>query len=150
MLNSIRVVVYLILISFFSSVIYNAFLFSKGIALYQYLFEGVNSNLEIGIYYLIKSLPAIIINFFVIWIMKSILDISRPWLLMPFYIATFLASETIFFYFINRSFFIENNNIYHYIISYLVYSISLWSLTFSIYLLINVSASSDESTEDEK
>jgi len=130
MLNSVRIIIYLVLISFFSSVIYNAFLFSRGLALYKYLFGSVDSNIEIIIYYLIKSLPAIVMNFFIVWILKNILDISRPWLVMPFYIAFFLASETVFFYLINRVYFIENNNIYHYLLSFFIYSISLWSLTF--------------------
>ena len=135
MINSVRVVIYLVLVSFFSSVIYNAFLFSKGLALYQYLFDGINSKPEIVIYYLIKSLPAIVINFFIIWVMKNILDISRPWLVMPLYIVSFLGSETMFFYFINRASFMSNNNPYHYILSFLVYSISLWALTFANFSL---------------
>ena len=148
MLNKIRVIIYLVLISFFTSIIYNAFLFSKGIALYQYLFDGIDqgSIIQIVIYYIIKSIPAIIINFFIVWMMKNVLDIERPWLVMPIYIIMFLASETLFFYFINRAFFIENNNIYHYVISLSVYSVSLWSLTFSSYSLSNYSEEENEKT----
>jgi len=148
MLNKIRVIIYLVLISFFTSIIYNAFLFSKGIALYQYLFDGIDqgSIIQIVIYYIIKSVPAIIINFFIVWMMKNVLDIERPWLVMPIYIIMFLASETLFFYFINRAFFIENNNIYHYVISLSVYSVSLWSLTFSSYSLSNYSEEENEKT----
>jgi hypothetical protein len=148
MLNRVRIVTYLILISFFSSVIYNAFLFSKGLALYKYLFGGITSNIEIIAYYLIKSLPAILINFFIIWILKNILDIERPWLVMPFYIVFFLASETLFFFILNRAFFIENNNIYHYLLSFFVYSISLWSLSFPSFNNSSVSTTkNNEKTE---
>ncbi len=131
MINSVRVAIYIILISFFSSVIYNAFLFPKGIALYKYLFGSIDSNIEIVIYYIIKSLPAIIMNFFIILVLKSVLDIAKPILVFPFYIVFFLVSETVFFYFINKQFFMENNNIYHYSLSFVVYSVSLWALTFS-------------------
>ena len=130
MINMVRVITYIILISFFSSVIYNAFLFPRGVALYKYLFGSIDSYMEIVIYYIIKSLPAIIINFFVILVLKNVLDIAKAWLVLPFYIVFFLGFETLFFYFINRVYFMENNNIYHYGLSFLVYSISLWALTF--------------------
>jgi len=148
MLNNIRVIIYLVLVSFFTSVIYNAFLFSKGIALYQYLFDGIGdgSIIQLIIYYIIKSVPAIIMNFFVVWVMRNVLDIERPWIVMPFYILMFLASETLFFYFVNRPFFTEHNNIYHYLISFGVYSVSLWSLTFSSYSLSNYSEEENEKT----
>lgn len=130
MINMVRVITYIVLISFFSSVIYNAFLFPKGLALYKYLFGSIDSYTELVIYYVVKSLPAIIMNFFIILVLKNVLDIAKSWLILPFYIVFFLAFETMFFYFINRAYFIENNNIYHYLLSFLVYSISLWALTF--------------------
>ena len=131
MINTIRITVYVILVSFFSSVIYNAFLFPKGVALYKYLFETIDSNIEIVFYYLIKGLPAIILNFFVILILKALFDVKRAWIVFTLYILSFLGFETLFFYFINRMFFEQNNNIYHYSLSFITYSISLWALTFT-------------------
>ena len=125
-----KLLTYIILISFFSSVMYNAFLFPKGVALYKYLFGSIDSNIEIFFYYIIKSLPAIIMNFFIIMVLRMLFKVKAALAVFSLYILTFLGFETLFFYFINRIYFYQNNNIYHYILSFVTYSVSLWAITF--------------------
>ena len=146
MKNTIKLVIYFIFVSFFLVILDQSFMKPRGDALFLYIFhQPMPTIFDTVMLYLLRSLPVITVNIFMIWLLKNLFSMRFLTLLIPLYIVIFLAMETVFIYIINFKLFQINNHFWHYFISIIVYSFFMLGLTIPTF-----SISSDNDNEEEE
>ncbi len=103
MKNIFRILTYMFLVSFFIVVMNNAFIISKSMMLFLYIFGEPTDILEVILLYVIEYFPVVIINIFVIWGLNRLLEVPKPFLSFLFYLILFTIVDRAFLYIINYS-----------------------------------------------
>ncbi len=139
MKNIIKLFIFFIFVSFFLVVIDQSFLKPRGREIFIYLFHyAKDSTFDMLSLYIIQSLPLIVINMFLLWILKNLFGLRLVLILSFVYIAIFLIMESAFIYFISPILFYQTNHFPHYILSYLVYCLFLIGLIVPGYSISSV------------
>lgn len=84
-----RISIYMLLLSFVLVAINNAFIITKAMAIYLYIFYSVQTVGDYVLFATISYFPIIFINGFVIAGLKKMLEIDRPKITFSFYIILF-------------------------------------------------------------
>ncbi len=145
MKNTIKLIFYFLFISFFLVILNQSFMKPRGQMLFIYMFHSAQHTVFDAIMlYLIQSLPIIFITSFIFWIFKTLFGLRLILMMAPLYITLFIAIETTFAYIIDQDYFFTINNFWHYLLSFVIYSLFMLGLLVPSFELSSVEEDTTE------
>ncbi|MBN2694455.1 hypothetical protein JXR93_07320 [bacterium] len=91
-----RIFIYMLLLSFTLVAINNAFILTKAMAIYLYIFYSIETIGDYVIFAMISYFPIIFINGFVIAGLKKMLEVDKPKITFSLYIVLFNAIDYLY------------------------------------------------------